>query len=318
MYKVMLRDNMALIAKDILEATGKIEVTIDNNKDNSKPEVLSEIIKNFDGIGIRSGTKITPKILKNALKLKVVARAGVGVDNINIEECTNKKIVVMNAPGGNAITTAEHAIALMMSLARNIARGTYTLKNGTWAKKELIGVELTGKTLGIVGLGKIGKIVADRACGLRMKVIAADPFVTARQAKETGAELVELDDLYKRSDFITFHVPKLPETKGMINAKTLSRMKKGIRLINCSRGEVIDLNALYEALIKKNVAGAALDVFPVEPPDYSMPVMKLDNVVLTPHLGASTTDAQIKVAEMIANQMAAYLLEDKIINSVNF
>ncbi len=317
MYKVMLRDNMEPVAKKILEATGKIKVVVDNDKNNSKPEVLSEIIKDFDGIGVRSGTKITPAILKNASKLKVVARAGVGVDNINIEECAKKNILVMNAPGGNAITTAEHAIALMMSLARNIPRGTYTLKNGEWAKKKLIGVELTGKTLGIAGLGKVGKIVADRASGLRMKVIAADPFITAEEAKEAGAELVELDNLYKRSDFITLHVPKLPKTKKMINAQTLSKMKKGVRLINCSRGEVVDLNALYDALIKKDVAGAALDVFPVEPPDYSMPIMQLDNVILTPHLGASTTDAQIKVAEMIANQMSAYLLEGKIINSVN-
>jgi D-3-phosphoglycerate dehydrogenase len=246
-----------------------------------------------------------------------VARAGVGVDNINIKECANKNIVVMNAPGGNAITTAEHAIALIMSLARNIPRGTSTLKHGEWAKKKLIGVELTGKTLGIAGLGKIGKIVADRAVGLHMKVIAADPFVTVEEAKEAGAELVELDNLYKHSDFITLHVPKLPETEKMINSQTLSKMKKGVRLINCSRGEVIDLDALYNALIKKDVAGAALDVFPVEPPDYSMPIMQLDNVILTPHLGASTKDAQIKVAEMIANQMSAYLLEGKIINSVN-
>jgi len=313
----MLRDNMSPIAKDILEATGEIEVTLDNNKDNNKPEVLSKIIKDFDAIGIRSGTKITPEILKNASKLKVVARAGVGVDNINIKECTKKKIVVMNAPGGNAITTAEHAIALMMSLARNIPRGTSTLKNGIWAKKELIGVELTGKILGVVGLGKIGKIVADRASGLRMKVIAADPFVTAEEAKEVGAQLVELDDLYKYSDFITLHVPKLQETKEMINADTFVRMKQGVRLINCSRGEVINLDALYEALIAGIVAGAALDVFPVEPPDHSMPIMQLDNVILTPHLGASTKDAQIKVAEMIANQIAAYLLKGEVINSVN-
>jgi len=318
MYKVMIRDNMAPLAKEILEATGKIKVETDNDKSTSNPEILSGLLKEFDGVAIRSGTKITQQILDSAENLKVVGRAGVGVDNIDIDACTKKKIVVMNTPGGNAVTTAEHAISLMMALARNIPRGTSTLKNGDWAKKQLIGVELTGKKLGIVGLGKIGKIVSDRANGLRMKVIASDPFVSEEEANEVGAELVGLDELYANSDFITLHVPKLDETRNMINKETLKKIKKGARLINCSRGEVVDLDALYQALTETHIAGAALDVFPTEPPDASMPIMQLDNVILTPHLGASTIDAQLKVADMIANQIAAYLIEGKVINSVNF
>jgi D-3-phosphoglycerate dehydrogenase len=239
------------------------------------------------------------------------------VDNIDSAAAKEKGIVVMNTPGGNAVTTAEHAISMMMALSRNIPQGTMTLKSGKWEKKKLIGVEITDKILGIVGLGKIGKIVADRATGLHMKVIASDPFVTKEDAKSFGAELVDIEEIYKNADFITLHVPKLDETHNMINTSILNKMKKGVRIINCSRGEVINLDDLYNALVNGHVAGAALDVFPVEPPDASMPIMQLDKVILTPHLGASTSDAQIKVAEMLANQMAKLLIDGEIINSVN-
>mmetsp|Transcript_13427 Transcript_13427/g.6589 ORF Transcript_13427/g.6589 Transcript_13427/m.6589 type:complete len:318 (-) Transcript_13427:1925-2878(-) len=316
MYKVMIRDNISPLAKEILEKTGKIEVVIDKDKSTSKPEVLSKLIGEFHGLGIRSGTKVTREVLEKAKNLKVIGRAGVGVDNIDLDVASERKIIVMNTPGGNTVTTAEHTISLMMALARNIAQGTATLKDGRWEKKKLLGVEITGKTLGIVGLGQIGKIVADRAKGLHMKVIAVDPFVSQKQAKEIGVELVKIDELYKRADFITLHVPRLDETRNMINSLALSKMKQEVRLINCSRGEVVNLDDLYEALVDGHVGGAALDVFPVEPPPPSMQIMQLDNVIFTPHLGASTLDAQQKVAEMIANQMVSYLIDGKIINSV--
>ncbi len=318
MFRIMIRDNMSLVAKQFLEATGKIQVVIDNDKSNAAPDVLSEIIKDFDGLAVRSGTKITEQVLADPGRLKVIGRAGVGVDNIDIKAATRHGIVVMNAPGGNTVTAGEHAVSLLLSLARNIPQATESLRKGKWEKKRLSGVEITGKVLGIIGLGHIGRIVADRALGLKMKVLAADPFVSREAAEKLGVELVSMDELFKRSDFITLHVPKLSETVDMINSSTIARMKPGVRIINASRGEVINLDDLYEALTTGHVAGAALDVFPKEPPDYSHPVFSLPNVIFTPHLGASTSEAQNKVAQMIAEQMASYLLNGVIINAVNF
>ena len=318
MYKVMVRDNMSPIAKGILEATEKIEVVVDNDKTTSDPKSLSKIIGEFHGLAIRSGTHVTPEVLKNAGQLRVIGRAGIGVDNIEVPAATKQGIVVMNAPGGNTITTAEHTISLMLALARNIPQGTASLRQGKWEKKKLAGIEITGKTLGIIGLGHIGRVVADRAKGLKMTVISADPYVSEEAAKALDVELVSLDELLGRSDFITLHVPRLQETTGMINEAAIKKMKQGVRIINCSRGEIVKIDDLYQAILSGHVTGAALDVLPQEPPDPDLPILQHPNVIFTPHLGASTGEAQVKVAEMIANQMVAYLLDGIIINAVNF
>ena len=318
MFKIMIRDTMSLKAKEILEATGKIEVTVDNDKAFNDPAALSKIIGEFDGLALRSGTRVTAEVLEHSPRLKVIGRAGIGVDNIDLKVATRKGIVVMNAPGGNTVTTAEHAIAMMLSLARNIPQATALLREGKWEKKQLTGMEICGKTLGILGLGNIGAIVADRARGLKMKVIASDPYISKDAAGKLGASLVSLEKLLAESDFISLHVPRLEETKNMINADTLSKMKPGVRIINCSRGEVVNLEDLHNAIESGHVAGAALDVFPVEPPDASLKILKNPRVILSPHLGASTGEAQVNVARMIAEQMAAYLLEGVIINAVNF
>ena len=318
MYRVMIRDNMASLAKDILEATGQIEVVVDNAKDTGNPEKLSALIGEFDGIAIRSGTHITAEVLDHAGRLKIIGRAGIGVDNIDLNAATEKGIVVMNAPGGNTVTTAEHAISMMLALARNIPQATATMRQGRWEKKKLTGVEITGKTLGIIGLGQIGRVVAERALGLKMKVVATDPFVSDTAAKELGVQLLPLDELLAEADFISLHVPRLKETLNMINEQTLKKMKPGVRMINCSRGEVVDLNALQQALDSGQVAGAALDVLPQEPPDPSLTILQHPNVIFTPHLGAATGEAQNKVADMIAKQIAAYLINGVIINAVNF
>lgn len=318
MYRVMIRDNMAPLAKDILEATGQIEVVVDNQKDTGEPEKLSQLIGEFDGVAIRSGTHIPAEVLAHSGRLKIIGRAGIGVDNVDLNAATEKGIVVMNAPGGNTVTTAEHAISMMLALARNIPQATATMREGRWEKKKLIGVEITGKTLGVIGLGHIGRVVAERALGLKMKVVATDPFVSESAAKDLGVELLALDQLLERVDVISLHVPRLKETLNMINAETLSKMKPGVRIINCSRGEIVNLDALLQALNSGQVAGAALDVLPQEPPDPSLPILQHPNVIFTPHLGAATGEAQNKVADMIAKQMAAYLINGVIINAVNF
>ncbi len=318
MFKVMIRDNMSPVAREILEASGKIEVVEDFDKANNVPERLAEIIGDFHGLALRSGTKVDETVLAAAGNLKAIGRAGIGVDNIDVKAATDKGVVVMNAPGGNTVTTGEHAISLLLALARNIPQGTMSLKDGRWDKKLLTGVEITGKTLGIMGLGNIGRVVATLARGLRMRVIAADPFVSPEAAEALHVEMVSREELYQQADFISLHVPRLKETVNMINAETLAQMKPGVRLVNCARGEVLDLDALYDALESGHVAGAALDVFPTEPPDPDMPLLKHPQVIFTPHLGASTGEAQVKVAEMIANQMASYLLNDVIVNAVNF
>lgn len=318
MFRVMIRDNMSPVAKEILEATGRIEVVVDNDKATNDPAKLAQIIGDFHGLAVRSGTRVTDDVLQNAPLLKVVGRAGIGVDNIDLEAATARGVVVMNAPGGNTQTTAEHAVSLMLALARNIPQGTASLKAGRWEKKQLTGVEMTGKTLGIFGLGHIGRVVASLAQGLKMTVIAADPMVSKAAAEALDVELVDPDTLYARSDFISLHVPKLKETVNMINAETLAKMKPGVRLINCSRGEVVHLDDLHAALESGQVGGVALDVFPKEPPDVHLELLHHPQAIFTPHLGASTSEAQVKVAEMIAHQMSAYLLNEVIMNAVNF
>lgn len=318
MYKVMIRDNMSPVAREILEATGRITVVVDNDKATSDPDVLAGILGDFDGLAVRSGTRVTGAVLERAPRLKVIGRAGIGVDNIDQQAATKKGIVVMNAPGGNTVTTAEHTLSMMFALARNIPQATASLREGKWEKKRLVGVEITGKTLGIVGLGHIGRVVAERALGLKMKVMAADPFVSRDAAAKMGVRLASLDELLAQSDFITLHVPRLKETENLINTDTLARMKPGARLINCSRGEVVNLDDLYHAVSSGHLAGAALDVFPREPPDPDLAVLHHPNIIFTPHLGASTGEAQVNVARMIAEQMAAYLLDGVITNAVNF
>ncbi|MGD2127213.1 MAG: phosphoglycerate dehydrogenase [Desulfobacteraceae bacterium] len=318
MYKVMIRDNMSPKAKVILEETGQVEVVVDNEKATSDPKVLSTIIGEFDGLGVRSGTKVTAEVVEKAERLKVVGRAGIGVDNIDVASATNRGIVVMNAPGGNTTTTGEHAISLMLSLARNIPQATASIRKGKWEKKKFMGVEIDGKTLGIIGLGQVGRVVASRAQGMDMEVIAADPYITKEAANALGVERVLLDDLLARADFVTLHVPRLEETRNLIRKETIEKMKPGVRIINCARGEVVNLDDLYEALQSGHVAGAALDVYPKEPPEFSLPIFQHPSVIFTPHLGASTGEAQEKVAVMIARQMARYLLNGVIINAVNF
>lgn len=314
----MIRDNISQVARKILEATGQIQVVIDNNKDTNDPGKLSELIETYDGIAVRSGTRITSEVIHHAKRLKVIGRAGMGVDNIDTKNATENGIVVMNAPGGNSVTTAEHAITLMMSLSRNIPQATASLREGRWEKKKLAGVEITGKTLGVVGLGQIGRIVSNRALGLKMRVLASDPYVSKEAAEKLGVSLVTLNELYAESDFITLHVPRLEETENMINSQSLRKMKSGVRIINCSRGEVLNLDDLYAAIDNGHVAGAALDVFPKEPPDEAHPIFKHPRIIFSPHLGASTVESQTKVAQMIANQMSGYLLHGVITNAVNF
>ena len=318
MYRVMIRDSMSPRAKEILEETGQIEVVVDNDKAANDPDVLSGILGEFDGLAVRSGTKVNAQVLEKAGRLKVIGRAGIGVDNIDVGAATTRGIVVMNAPGGNTVTTGEHAVSLMLALARNIPQATASIRDGKWEKKKLMGVEISGKTLGIVGMGNIGRVVASRALGLEMKVIASDPFVTKEAASSLGVELVGLDDLFARADFITLHVPRMEETRNLIRKDSIAKMKPGVRIINCARGEVVNLDDLYEALSSGHVAGAALDVYPQEPPDPSWPILKHPNAVFTPHLGASTGEAQVRVAEMIARQMAGYLIDSVITNAVNF
>ncbi|MFZ5571513.1 MAG: phosphoglycerate dehydrogenase [Thermodesulfobacteriota bacterium] len=318
MYRVMIRDNMDPVAREILESTGQIQVTVDNRKETGSPEAVAEWIGQYHGIAVRSGTQLSAGVLEKAGQLKVVGRAGIGVDNIDVAAATRQGIVVMNAPGGNTVTTGEHAIALLLSLARNIPQATASIRAGRWEKKQLTGIEITGKTIGVIGLGHIGRIVASRAKGLLMNVIASDPFVSPASAREMGVELVPLEDLLRRSDFISLHVPRMKETLNMINAETLRMVKPGVRIINCSRGEVVNLDDLHRALENGTVAGAALDVLPKEPPDPSLPILQHPRVIFTPHLGASTDEAQVKVAQMIATQMADYLCQSIIVNAVNF
>src|SRR5262249_12947826 len=255
---------------------------------------------------VRSATKVTADVIARADQLRVIGRAGIGVDNIDVDAATKRGVVVMNTPGGSNVTTAEHAIAMLLALARNIPQADAAVKGGKWPRERWIGTEVCNKTLGIVGLGNIGTIVAERALGLRMKVIAFDPFVTAEVAARLRVELVSLDEIYARADFITIHTPLTPETRGLIGAATLARMKRGVRIVNCARGGIVDEEALADAIREGRVAGAALDVLEKEPPPPGHPLLQLDQVICTPHLGASTGEAQVNVAVAIAQQVAEF------------
>ncbi|MFM8543041.1 MAG: phosphoglycerate dehydrogenase [Chakrabartia sp.] len=280
------------------------------------PEELIKIIGKYDGLAIRSSTKVTPAILDACDNLKVIGRAGIGVDNVDIPAASAKGVVVMNTPFGNSITTAEHAIALMFALARQIPEANAQTQAGLWPKNGFMGVEVTGKTLGLIGAGNIGSIVATRALGLRMKVVAFDPFLTPERAIEMGVEKADLNTLLAKADFITLHTPLTDQTRNILSRENLAKAKKGVRIINCARGGLIDEAALKDALDSGQVAGAALDVFAVEPAKDS-PLFGTPNFICTPHLGASTTEAQVNVALQVAEQMADYLVNGGVTNALN-
>ena len=313
--KVLISDALSDAAVQIFKDRG-IEVDFQPKLGPDK-EKLAALIGNFDGLAIRSATKVTAKLLENAKKLKVIGRAGIGVDNVDIPAATAKGVIVMNTPFGNSITTAEHAITMMLALAREIPQADASTQSGKWEKNRFMGVEITAKTLGVIGCGNIGSIVVDRAHGLRMKVIAYDPYLSAERARDLGVEKVELDELFRRADFITLHTPLTEKTKNIIDAKSIATMKKGVRIINCARGGLVDEAALRQALDSGHVAGAAFDVF-VEEPAKANPLFGHPNVVCTPHLGASTTEAQENVALQVAEQMSDYLLTGAITNALNF
>src|SRR5436190_14396287 len=313
--KVLISDALSPAAVQIFKDRG-IDVDFQPNLGKDK-EKLAEIIGDYDGLAIRSATKATAKILERAKRLKVIGRAGIGVDNVEIPAATARGIIVMNTPFGNSITTAEHAITLMLSLAREIPQADASTQAGKWEKNRFMGVEITGKTLGVIGCGNIGTIVVDRALGLRMKVVAYDPFLSTDRAKDLGIEKVELDDLLKRADFITLHTPLTDKTRNILGAAALAKTRKGVRIINCARGGLVDEQALRAALDSGHVAGAAFDVF-VEEPATSNVLFGHPNVVCTPHLGAATSEAQENVALQVAEQMSDYLLRGAISNAVNF
>jgi D-3-phosphoglycerate dehydrogenase len=312
MPKVLISDELSDRAAEIFRERG-LEVDV---KTGLKPDELKAIIGNYDGLAIRSATKVTAEIIAAADNLKVVGRAGIGVDNVDIPAATGRGIVVMNTPDGNSITTAEHTIALMLSLAREIPAADRSTRAGKWEKSRFMGTELTGKTLGVIGCGNIGAIVADRAQGLKMHVIAYDPFLSPDRARDLDVEKVELDDLLARADIITLHVPMTDQTRGMIDAAALAKTKPGVRIINCARGGLVVEEDLKAAIESGQVAGAALDVFTVEPARENV-LFGLDAVVATPHLGASTAEAQEKVALQIAEQMSAYLMTGAVTNALN-
>src|SRR5271167_726522 len=311
--RVLISDKLSPAAVAIFKERG-VEVDLKPGLDKDE---LARIIGGYDGLAVRSATKVTAKLLELAKKLKVVGRAGIGVDNVDIPAATARGVIVMNTPFGNSITTAEHAIALMFALARQIPAADASTQAGKWEKNRFMGVELTGKSLGVIGCGNIGSIVASRAIGLRMRVIAYDPFLSTGRAVEIGVEKVELADLLARADFITLHTPLTAQTRNILSAENLAKTKKGVRIINCARGGLVDEAALRAALDSGHVAGAAFDVF-VEEPAAANPLFGHPNFIATPHLGAATTEAQENVALQIAEQMSDYLLRGAISNAVNF
>ncbi len=310
--KVLISDKMDPNAARIFRERGceVDEIT------GQTPEELMKIIGNYDGLAIRSSTKATPEILDAATNLKVIGRAGIGVDNVDIPAASSKGVVVMNTPFGNSITTAEHAIAMMFALARQLPEADASTQQGKWEKSRFMGVELTGKTLGLIGAGNIGGIVASRALGLKMKVVAFDPFLTEERAIEIGVEKADLDTLLSKADFITLHTPLTDQTRNILSKENLAKTKKGVRIINCARGGLIDEAALKEALDSGQVAGAALDVFQTEPAKES-PLFGTPGFICTPHLGASTSEAQVNVALQVAEQMADYLVNGGVTNALN-
>lgn len=312
MPKVLISDKMSPLAAEIF-TKNNIEVDV---KTGLSPEELKACIGEYDGLAIRSSTTVTPEILDAATNLKVIGRAGIGVDNVDRAHATKNGVIVMNTPFGNSVTTAEHTIAMMMALARSIPQANASTHAGKWEKSKFMGVELYNKTLGVIGCGNIGAIVIDRAIGLKMKVIGFDPFLTDERAREMGIEKVDLDTLLSRADFITLHVPKTDKTANVINADAFAKMKDGVRIMNVARGGLIDETALKDALDSGKVAGAALDVFATEPATEHA-LFGYENVICTPHLGASTIEAQDNVAIQVAEQIADYLKNGAVTNALN-
>lgn len=311
--KILVADDVSESGLEPLRAAGfAVE-----KRTGLKLAELSEALIDVDGLVVRSETKVTPELMNAATRLRVIGRAGVGVDNIDVAAATARGIVVMNAPDGNTITTAEHTIALLVALARRVPQANRSLRDGRWERKRFIGVELQGKTLGIVGLGRIGRVVANRARAFGMSIVAYDPFVAPDQARDLELEIATLDEVFARADFLTVHTPLTAETRGLVGAHAFSKMKRGVRIINCARGGLVDERALLTAIKEGIVAGAALDVFEQEPPPVDHPLLALDEVIATPHLGASTTEAQEGVAVTVAEQMRDYLLTGALRGAVN-
>ncbi|MCP1334904.1 phosphoglycerate dehydrogenase [Futiania mangrovi] len=314
MPKVLVSDALSERAVEIFRERGiDVDFQPDLGKDKDK---LAEVIGQYDGLAIRSATKVTDKIIAAAANLRVIGRAGIGVDNVDIPKATARGIVVMNTPFGNSTTTAEHAIAMMLSLARQIPQANASTHAGKWEKSRFMGIELTGKTLGVIGCGNIGSIVATRGVGLKMRVIAFDPYLSPERAQQLGVEKVDLDTLLARADIITLHTPLTDKTRNILSREALAKTRKGVRIVNCARGGLIDEEALKDAIDAGHVAGAALDVFAVEPAK-EHPLFGNENVICTPHLGASTEEAQETVALQVAEQMADYLLTGAVTNAVN-
>ncbi|QFT82841.1 D-3-phosphoglycerate dehydrogenase [Roseovarius sp. THAF27] len=312
--KVLVSDKLSETAVQIFRDRGiEVDFRPELGKDKDK---LAEVIGDYDGLAIRSATKVTPTILEAATKLKVIGRAGIGTDNVDKPAASKKGVIVMNTPFGNMVTTAEHAIAMMFAVARQIPEASASTHAGKWEKSKFMGVELTNKTLGIIGIGNIGGVVADRARGLKMKVIAYDPTLSEEKIAQKGAEKVDLDTLLARSDFITLHTPLIDATRNILSRENLGKTKKGVRIVNCARGGLVDEAALAELLQSGHVAGAALDVFAEEPATEN-PLFGLPNVVCTPHLGAATSEAQENVALQVAEQMSDYLLTGAVTNALN-
>ncbi len=318
MLRISVTDELAPEGMAVLQRAREQypELEIDESVGLS-PEQLLAHVRDTDALIIRSSTRVTAAVIAAAPRLRVIGRAGIGVDNIDVPAATQRGIAVMNTPGGNNVTTAEHAISMMLALARSIPQATASMRAGKWQKSRFTGVEISNKVLGIVGLGNIGRLVADRAQGLHMKVIAYDPFLTKERAQELAVELVDLDTLFGKADFISVHVPLLPETRNLIDAAALAKMKPTARLINCARGGIVNETALAEALQAGRLAGAALDVFEKEPPPPDHPLLQLDRVICTPHLGAATEEAQVNVSVAIAEQVVDFLLRNEIRDAVN-
>jgi D-3-phosphoglycerate dehydrogenase len=313
MFKVLITDKLSEQGMEVFKKEKDIQAEEHIGK---SPEELKKILGEFDAWAIRSGTTVTPELIQAAGKMKIIGRAGVGVDNVDLEAATKRGIIVMNTPDGNTISTAEHTVAMLMALARRIPQAQQSLKEKKWERSKFLGCELNEKVLGVVGLGRIGTNVARKAVGLGMRILAYDPYVDPAKTKGHEFEIVGLEDIIKRSDFITVHTPLTKETKGLIGAKEIAAMKNGVRLVNCARGGIIDETALYEALKSGKVAGAALDVFEKEPP-FDSPLLTLDNVVCVPHLGAATHEAQANVAVVVAEQMIEALRGGRVRNAVN-
>jgi len=312
-HRVLVADELSPEGIEILRRAG-LEVDV---KVGMKPEELEAIIGGYDAVAVRSATKISARVLESAGRLKVVGRAGVGVDNVDLEAATRRGVVVMNTPGGSSVTVAELTLAMVLALSRHIAQATASVKAGKWEKKRFQGHELAGKTLGVVGIGNIGSVVVDRARAMKMQVVAYDPFISPEGAVQLGVELVSLEDLWRRADVISLHVPLTDKTRNLVNAESLAKMKKGALLVNCARGGLVDEKALAASLAAGHLGGAALDVFEKEPTPPDNPLLRLDNFICTPHLGASTEEAQAAVAVAIAEQLAAYLTQGEVRNAVN-